>query len=80
MPVDFLGFHHQMVESFSKLGRYFLARWPSADATRAARQRIRELTERRLLRLPVEDVVTNLNRFLTIRVGPRDSFVGGARG
>jgi RNA-directed DNA polymerase len=62
---DFLGFHHQMVESFSKPGRYFLARWPSAAATQAARQRIRELTDRRLLLLPVEDVVANLNRFLT---------------
>jgi len=62
---DFLGFHHQMVESFSKPGWHFLARWPSAAATQAARQRIRELTDRRLLRLPVEDVVTNLSRFLT---------------
>jgi RNA-directed DNA polymerase len=62
---DFLGFHHQMVESFSKPGRHFLARWPSAAATQAARQRIRELTDRRLLRLPVEDVVAHLNRFLT---------------
>jgi group II intron reverse transcriptase/maturase len=62
---DFLGFHHQMVESFSKPGWHFLARWPSAAATQAARARIRELTDRRLLRLPVEDVVTNLSRFLT---------------
>lgn len=62
---DFLGFHHRMVESFSKPGRYFLARWPSAAATQAARQRIRELTGRRLLLLPVEDVVASLNRFLT---------------
>jgi group II intron reverse transcriptase/maturase len=61
----FLGFDHRMVESFSKPGRYFLACWPSSAATRAARQRIRELTDRRLLRLPVEDVVANLNRFLT---------------
>jgi RNA-directed DNA polymerase len=61
---DFLGFHHRMVESFSKPGRHFLARWPSARATQAARQRIRELTDRRLLRLPVEDVVASLNRFL----------------
>jgi RNA-directed DNA polymerase len=29
---DFLGFHHQMVESFSKPGWHFLARWPSARA------------------------------------------------
>ncbi|MGH9382613.1 MAG: group II intron reverse transcriptase/maturase [Thermoanaerobaculia bacterium] len=63
--LDFLGFNHRMVESFSKPGWHFLARWPSAAATQAARTRIRELTARRLLRLPVEDVVANLNRFLT---------------
>jgi group II intron reverse transcriptase/maturase len=62
---DFLGFHHRMVWSFSKPGVRFLARWPSARAMQAARQRIRELTDRRLLRLPVEDVVVSLNRFLT---------------
>jgi RNA-directed DNA polymerase len=61
----FLGFHHQMVESFRRPGWHFLARWPSAAATQAARTRIRELTERRLLLLPLEDVVANLNRFLT---------------
>jgi RNA-directed DNA polymerase len=62
---DFLGFHQRMVDSFSKPGVRFLARWPSAKAVQAARQRIRELTDRRLLRRPVEDVVANLNRFLT---------------
>jgi RNA-directed DNA polymerase len=62
---DFLGFHHQMVDSFSKPGWHYLARWPSARATQAARAKIRELTERRLLLLPLEDVVANLNRFLT---------------
>jgi len=31
----------------------------------AARRRISELTDRRLLLLPVEDVVAGLNRFLT---------------
>jgi group II intron reverse transcriptase/maturase len=62
---DFLGFHHQMVESFSKPGWHFLARWPSARAMQAARAKIRELTERRLLLLPLEDIVTSLNRFLT---------------
>lgn len=62
---DFLGFHHRMVESFNKPGFRFLARWPSARAMQAARTRIRELTDRRLLFLPVEDVVTNLNRYLT---------------
>jgi group II intron reverse transcriptase/maturase len=62
---DFLGFHHQMVESFSKPGWHYLARWPSARATQAARAKIRELTERRLLLMPLEDVVANLNRSLT---------------
>jgi group II intron reverse transcriptase/maturase len=62
---DFLGFHHRMVESFSKPGFRFLARWPSARAMQAARTRISELTDRRLLFMPVEDVVTNLNRYLT---------------
>jgi RNA-directed DNA polymerase len=62
---DFLGFHHRMVESFSKPGFRYLARWPSAAATQAARLKIRELTDRRLLLLPLEDVVANLNRFLT---------------
>ncbi len=62
---DFLGFHHRMVASFSKPGVRFMARWPSAAATQAAKQRIRELTDRRLLLMPVEDVVANLNRFLT---------------
>jgi group II intron reverse transcriptase/maturase len=61
---DFLGFHHRMVQSFSKPGFRFLARWPSARAMQAARQKISELTDRRLLLLPLEDVVANLNRFL----------------
>ena len=61
---DFLGFHHRMVDSFSKPGLRFMARWPSARATHAARRRIRELTDRRLLMLPIEDVIASLNRFL----------------
>jgi RNA-directed DNA polymerase len=62
---DFLGFHHRMVASFSKPGVRFLARWPSARAMQAARMRIREITDRRRLLLPVEEVVAELNRFLT---------------
>ena len=61
---DFLGFHHRMVASVRRPGFRFLARWPSARAMQAARMRIRELTDRRLLLLPVEDVVARLNRFL----------------
>ncbi|MEW6583793.1 MAG: group II intron reverse transcriptase/maturase [Actinomycetota bacterium] len=62
---DFLGFHHRMIESFRKPGWRYLARWPSARAMQAARQRIRELTDRRRARLPVGVVVADLNRYLT---------------
>jgi group II intron reverse transcriptase/maturase len=62
---DFLGFHHRMVVSLRRPDFRFLARWPSARAMQAARTRIRELTDRRLLYLPVEDVAASLNRFLT---------------
>jgi len=60
---DFLGFHHRMVQSFSTPGVRFLARWPSARAMQAARQKISEVTDRRLLLLPLGDIVANLNRF-----------------
>jgi RNA-directed DNA polymerase len=61
---EFLGFHHRMVESERRPGRRFLARFPSARATRAARDRIREITDRRRLWLPPEEIVADLNRFL----------------
>ncbi len=61
---DFLGFHHRRVESFTRKGRYFCARWPSDRAVARAKDRIRAHTARRLLRLPVEDVVSHLNLFL----------------
>jgi len=61
---DFLGFQHRMVDSFSKPGVRFLARWPSARAMQAARMRIREITDRRRLLSPVEEIVAELNRFL----------------
>jgi RNA-directed DNA polymerase len=65
--VDFLGFHHRLVRSRGIKGRKgvtFLARWPSDQAMRHARGRIRELTVRSRLRLSVEAVVEDLNRFL----------------
>ena len=61
---DFLGFHHRRVASFTRKGRYFCARWPSKRAVRAAKQKIREHTDRRWLLLPVEEIVKDLNRFL----------------
>src|SRR6266540_4135132 len=62
---DFLGFHHRMVDSFRRPGVRWLARWPSARAMQAARTRIREITDRRLLLRPPEEIVADLNRFLT---------------
>jgi len=65
--VDFLGFHHQMVCARGIRGRRgvaFLARWPSDRAMQRARDRVRQLTSRSRLLLPVELVVEDLNRFL----------------
>ncbi|MCA1700897.1 MAG: group II intron reverse transcriptase/maturase [Actinobacteria bacterium] len=64
--LDFLGFHHRWVRGNTPASRHlcFLARWPSRQAMQHARDRIRELTDRRRLLLPVEDVVQDVNRFL----------------
>src|SRR4029077_120262 len=64
--VDFLGFHHRMRSrgTHGRRGVEFLARCPSDRAMRRARDRITELTVRSRLRLPVEEVVKDLNRFL----------------
>jgi Group II intron, maturase-specific domain len=62
--IDFLGFHHRIVRSFRYPRLYFLARWPSQKAMCTARARIRELTERCWVLLPVSDVVAAVNRFL----------------
>jgi RNA-directed DNA polymerase len=64
--LDFLGFHHRWVRGDTPASRHlcFLARWPSHQAMRHARERIHELTDRRRLRLPVEEVVRDVNGFL----------------
>jgi RNA-directed DNA polymerase len=64
--LDFLGFHHRWVRGNTPASRHlcFLARWPSRQAMQHARDRIHELTDRRRLLLPVEDVVQDVNRFL----------------
>jgi RNA-directed DNA polymerase len=63
---DFLGFHHRWVRARGPRVQHvtFLARWPSRAAMQHARDRVRELTARPRLLLPVEDVVQELNRFL----------------
>jgi RNA-directed DNA polymerase len=63
--LDFLGFHHRRVRGERDYRHLrFLARWPSREAMQRARDRIREITDRRWLRLPVEEIVQELNRFL----------------
>ena len=64
--VDFLGFHHRWVRAESRRFRHvlFLARWPSDKAMQHARDRVRELTDRPRLLLPVEVIVEDVNLFL----------------
>jgi RNA-directed DNA polymerase len=64
--LDFLGFHHRWVRGNTPASKHlcFLARWPSRQAMAHARDRIRELTDRRRLLRPVDEVVQDVNRFL----------------
>ncbi len=62
---DFLGFHHRLVRSRLSSRRFvFLARWPSRKAAQHARDRIRDLTARSRLAVPVEVIVREINLFL----------------
>ncbi|WP_239396848.1 reverse transcriptase domain-containing protein [Frankia sp. CiP3] len=64
--LDFLGFHHRWVRSESPWFRHvqFLARWPSRRAMQHVRDRIRELTGRDRLLVPIEVVVAEVNSVL----------------
>jgi RNA-directed DNA polymerase len=68
---DFLGFHHRYVRGRTRRSRHitFLARWPSRQAMQHARDRIRELTARERMLLPVEEIVQDVNTFLRGWVG-----------
>ena len=59
----FLGFAHRMRKSW-KTGYWYLQKWPSPRAMASIRAKIRERTDRRLARLPLEWAVENLNRVL----------------
>lgn len=61
--VDFLGFHHRYVRGNTRRSRHLtlLVRWPSRQAMGHARQRVREITTRSRLRVPVEVIVRDLN-------------------
>jgi group II intron reverse transcriptase/maturase len=62
--VDFLGFHHRWVRATRARHVMFLARWPSRRAMQHARDRVREITARERLLLPIEGIVQDLNRYL----------------
>jgi RNA-directed DNA polymerase len=61
---DFLGFHHQKVESWRHRGRFHLRRWPSQRAMKVLRDKIRAATDRRQVGRPVSAVVADLNPVL----------------
>jgi group II intron reverse transcriptase/maturase len=62
--VDFLGFHHRWVRAHRAKHVQFLARWPSRRGMQHARDRIREITDRRWLLRPVDETVREVNIFL----------------
>jgi group II intron reverse transcriptase/maturase len=64
--LDFLGFHHRWVRAEGRTGGKgvaFLARWPADRAMQHARDRIRQLTDRRRMLLRVESIVEDVNQF-----------------
>lgn len=64
--LEFLGFHHRWVRAASQQHRHvkFLARWPSNKAMTRIRERIRHLTARSRLGLPIKWIVEQLNQVL----------------
>ena len=60
----FLGFEHRMRESWRQPGRWYLQKWPSRRAMASIRGKIRDRTDRRYARLPLEWAVEDLNRVL----------------
>jgi len=61
---DFLGFHHRMVESWKRRGRWFLQKWPSLRAMASIKAKIRARTTRARTHLPLDVVVADLNAVL----------------
>ena len=61
---DFLGFHHRMVASRKRPGRYWMNKWPSARAMASIRAKVRDRTALRYVGLPLNVVVEQLNPVL----------------
>jgi RNA-directed DNA polymerase len=64
--LDFLGFHNRLVRGRTPRSAHltFLARWPARRAVQHARDRVRSITARSRLLVPVEQIVDELNVFL----------------
>jgi RNA-directed DNA polymerase len=62
--LDFLGFHHRWVRARGARHVCFLARWPSRQGMQHARDQIRDVTDRRWLLRPVDEVTGKVNAFL----------------
>lgn len=61
---DFLGFHHRMVESWKRKGRYYLNKWPSPRAMASIRAKVRDRTPRGYAGRELSVVVAELNPVL----------------
>ena len=61
---DFLGFHHRMVKSWKRRGRWWLHKWPSDRAMASIRAKVRERTAPSRVGLSLEYVVEDLNPVL----------------
>jgi RNA-directed DNA polymerase len=61
---DFLGFHHRMLESRKRRGRYWLNKWPSPRAMASIRGKVRDLTAPSRVGLEMTVVVEQLNPVL----------------
>lgn len=61
---DFLGFHHRMVESRKRRGRFYLQKWPSDRAMASIKAKIRDKTGRQHVGKTTGQVVASLNPVL----------------
>ena len=58
---DFLGFHHRMVKSWKRPGRYWLHKWPSPRAMARSGAKVRALTAPSRVGCDLAVVVEDLN-------------------
>jgi group II intron reverse transcriptase/maturase len=61
---EFLGFHHRMVESRKRRGRFWLNKWPSPRAMASIRGKVRALTAPSRVGADLDVIVEDLNPVL----------------